>query len=260
MELARERMVNERLQEANRRLEEANKLKDEFLANTSHELRTPLTAILGFTSIMKDETDGHHREFLELISSNGERLLITVNSLLDLARIRAGAVTLNITKIDVAKQVRDVVHLLSPLAQQRNLAFTLHLHEDPLFAYLDPHYLDRVLYNVIGNALKFTRKGRVEVDVRREGEMVEVQVLDTGVGISEDFMPHLFEEFQQESTGFGRSHEGSGLGLAITSHLVHLMEGEILVDSTKGIGSIFTIRLPHHMTADVTPEQVDSPV
>ncbi len=260
-ELARERMVNERLQEVNLRLQEANesllqanRLKDEFLANTSHELRTPLTAILGFTSIMRDEAEGQHREFLDLISSNGERLLTTVNSLLDLARIRAGMITLSNEVTNVNTQVVNVVRLLSPLAKQKNLIFTLTVKDDPLYARLDPHYLDRILYNIIGNAIKFTEEGRVEVEVGLEDAMVVVQVLDTGVGISEAFMPELFVEFQQESTGFGRSHEGSGLGLAITSHLVNLMGGEIDVESTKGAGSIFTVRLPQNYGESVEEE------
>ena len=250
-ELARERVVNERLQQANQRLQEANeslkqanKLKDEFLANTSHELRTPLTAILGFTSVLQEEVEGEHYEFLELINANGKRLLLTVNSLLDLAKIRAGMVQLRLERVDAAAQVFEVARALEPLAQEKGLSLVVHRPPDPITAMLDAHYFDRILYNIIGNAIKFTDEGSVAVQVTSDGETLHISVQDTGIGISDDFMPHLFKEFKQESTGLGRLHEGSGLGLAITAHLIELMDGSITVESTKDVGSTFRLALP----------------
>ncbi|NBC16887.1 MAG: histidine kinase [Bacteroidetes bacterium] len=245
-ELALERRLNARLKEANERLREANKLKDEFLANTSHELRTPLTAILGFTSVLQEELEGEHGEFLGLINANGQRLLHTVNSLLDLAKIRAGIVTLSSEKVDAAGQVMEMGRMLQPLAQEKDLYLTVDDPGIPVFARLDPHYFDRILYNLIGNAIKFTDEGGVTVEVNYDDEHLHVSVRDTGVGIDDTFIPHLFEAFKQESSGLGRLHEGSGLGLAITAHLIELMEGTIDVESHKGEGSVFTVTLPRN--------------
>lgn len=250
-ELARERHINERLQQANGRLQEANesltqvnKLKDEFLANTSHELRTPLTAILGFSSILKEELSGEYDELIDPIESNGQRLLLTVNSLLDIAKLRSGMMEVQRTYVDMGEKVAEIMRLLTPLARQKNLPIELQRPSKPVSANLDPRYLDRILYNIIGNAIKFTEEGQVQVVVEQKGGSAVIRVIDTGVGIEEAFIPHIFDEFKQESTGLSRSFEGSGLGLAITSRLVNLMGGTIEVESQKGIGSTFTVSFP----------------
>ncbi len=250
-ELARERVLNERLQQANQRLQQANqslvqadKLKDEFLANTSHELRTPITAILGFTAILKEEAPEKYHEFLDIIDENGTRLLHTVNSVLDFARLRAGMMELKLETVDVSARTDEVMRLLSALAVQKGITLELAGQEQPLYARLDSDYYGRILYNLIGNAIKFTDTGGVTVALGQEGEQIYIRVIDTGIGIEEAFLPNLFKEFSQESTGLARSHEGSGLGLAITAKLVRLMGGEISVTSTKGKGSVFTVTFP----------------
>ena len=240
-ELARERVVNERLQQLNDELHQANKLKDEFLATTSHELRTPLTAILGFTSILREELPEHHHEFLFLIDDSGKRLLHTLNALLDLAKLRSGMMALQRETIDVTHRARKVVRLLTPLARDKGLTLKLSPPKHPVFALLDGYGLERILYNLVGNAIKFTEKGGVEVAVEQEEAWVHIHVRDTGIGIEADFLPNLFTEFQQESSGLARSHQGSGLGLAITARLVELLDGKIDVASKKGEGSTFTV-------------------
>lgn len=248
IQLARERIANERLQQANARLQEANdrlneadRIKDEFLTNTSHELRTPITAILGFTSVLKEELPEQYHEFLEIIDENGHRLLHTVNSLLDIAKLKAGAVSLNREVVNVASQCSAVIRFLSPLAERKGLWLELVQPEQPVYARLDSPSFDRILQNLIGNAIKFTEEGGVTVRIDTEEKRVRVQVIDTGIGIDEEFLPHLFQEFRQASTGLSRSYEGSGLGLAISARLVNLMEGTIHVESYKGRGSTFTI-------------------
>ncbi|MGI9175718.1 MAG: ATP-binding protein [Rhodothermales bacterium] len=240
-ELARERVVNERLQELNDELHQANKLKDEFLATTSHELRTPLTAILGFTSILREELPEHYHEFLFLIDDSGKRLLHTLSSLLDLAKLRSGMMALQPETIDVAHRVRKVVHLLTPLAREKQLTLKLSPPKHPVVASLDGYGLERILYNLVGNAIKFTEEGGVEVKVEQQDGWVHIHVRDTGIGIDADFRPSLFTEFQQESSGLARSHQGSGLGLAVTARLVELLDGKIDVQSEKGEGSTFTV-------------------
>ncbi|MFQ5568679.1 MAG: ATP-binding protein [Rhodothermales bacterium] len=250
-ELARERVINERLQQANKRLQEANeglvqvnRLKDEFLATTSHELRTPLTAILGFTSILQEELPEDYLEFLDPIESNGQRLLHTVNALLELAKLRAGMLELRRERIHIGDQIDEVIRLLRPLAEQKQIALDLVHPLQPVYVNLDRRFLEQVFYNLVGNAIKFTEKGAVRVTVEQEGEEVAICVEDTGIGIDESFIPHLFDEFKQESTGLARSHEGSGLGLAITARLIAIMEGRIDVKSQKGVGSVFKVTFP----------------
>ena len=250
-ELARERIVNERLQQANRRLQEANdsltkvnKLKDEFLATTSHELRTPLTAILGFTSVLQEELPPHYMELLDPIKSNGQRLLQTVNSLLELAKLRAGMMEIRREVIDVGVLAKEVNRLLAPLAFQKDLLLEFIPSPQPQLVHLDRRFLERILNNLVGNAIKFTEEGTVSVTVEGKEDRVFIGIADTGIGIAESFVPHLFDEFKQESSGLSRSYEGSGLGLSITARLVELMDGTIAVESEKGQGSVFTVSFP----------------
>jgi len=251
-ELERERSVNKRLQEANESLRQANKLKDEFLANTSHELRTPLTAILGFSAVLKDELPETLHELLDPIESNGQRLLNTLNSLLDFAQLRAGMMEVNLQPINPVEEVTETLRLLMPLARQRKLALEITAPSEPLMAILDRQYFERVLTNLIGNAIKFTDKGGVHVVVEQVDGRIYVHIRDTGIGIDENFLPYLFDAFKQESTGLARLHEGNGLGLAITAQLVELMRGRIEVQSKKGEGSVFTISFALH-TLPATP-------
>jgi signal transduction histidine kinase/ligand-binding sensor domain-containing protein len=256
-ELERERSVNERLQESYNRLQEANqsllqadKLKDEFLANTSHELRTPLTAILGFASILKDEVEGEHQEFMGMIEENGKRLLHTLNSLLDLAKLRVGMMETDMQPLDVTTRVHEVAKLMMPLARRKNIDLDVRAPSSAVFALLDANCVERVLYNLVGNAIKFTDEGSVTILVEESGDDVVISVRDTGIGIDEQFIPQLFNEFRQESAGLTREHEGSGLGLAITNRLVQLMNGTIAVTSEKGVGSVFVVRFPQYHRND----------
>lgn len=255
-ELAKEREVNERLNDLNRRLQQANesllqadRLKDEFLANTSHELRTPLTGILGCAAILREEVTEEQTEFIDMIDENGQRLLHTLDSLLDLARLRAGLMDLQNKDIDVGEKAFAVARSYLPELEKKAVELDVHIDGD-LTAWLDEHCLECVLNHLIGNAVKFTDVGRIDVSIRRDAANVVVSVADTGIGIDEEFLPFLFDEFKQESTGLTRSHEGNGLGLAVTARLVDLMGGEIEVESQKGVGSTFTATLPLRNNAE----------
>ncbi|MBO6576228.1 MAG: HAMP domain-containing histidine kinase [Rhodothermales bacterium] len=227
-------------------------LKTAFLANMSHELRMPLASIIGFAQLIRDGLDDHEfREFAESIISGGNRLLDTINSVLDLTRLDADAVQAHSRLVEASAVGREAVGMLAALAQKKNLP--VHVEhvgtDDTVFA--DPTILRRILNNLIGNAIKFTDSGSVTVRVESDDELVQIHVIDTGRGINQEFLPELFDEFTQESSGFDRSHEGSGLGLAITKRLCRLIGGRIDVDSEKGVGSTFTVTLPH---AEEDPE------
>ena len=230
--------------EAKERAEELAELKSAFLTNMSHEFRTPLTGILGFANTLAHELDDFHREFAELIEQNAHRLLDTLNGVLDLARLESGTVEAQVQATNLVEETDTVMRLLTPLAEGRGLTLCATYDLEQTVAHIDPLFFNRVLTNLVGNAIKFTEEGFITVRLRDHNHEIVLEVEDTGIGISETFLPFLFDEFRQESMGLSRSHEGSGLGLAITQRLVRAMSGTIGVRSTRGEGSTFTVRLP----------------
>ncbi|HYE96723.1 MAG TPA: PAS domain-containing sensor histidine kinase [Rubricoccaceae bacterium] len=230
--------------EAKREAIEMARLKSAFLANMSHEIRTPLTAIIGFAEVLRDEVGPEHREFAATIEHGGKRLLGTLNSVLDLARLDAGREQLHPEVVDVVKEVRQALTLFARLAKEKDLALGFFANVPTLPASLDPSALDRVLTNLVGNAIKFTDRGGVRVCLETHGDRFRLTVQDTGIGIEPEVLPSLFTEFKQASEGLARTHEGTGLGLAITKRLVSLMGGEIRVESIPGVGSMFIVELP----------------
>jgi PAS domain S-box-containing protein len=246
--------AREEAERARREAEEMARLKTALLANMSHEIRTPLTAIIGFAEVLREEVPGEQREYAALIEHGGKRLLDTLNSVLDLARLDAGQERLRPEPLDVIEEVRACARLLQPLVRAKELAFHLHADARALPARHDRAALGRVLHNLLGNAVKFTEEGEVRVVVRSTPDAFTVQVSDTGIGIDPAFLPKLFTEFKQESDGHARSHEGTGLGLAISRRLVELMGGTITVASRKGIGTAFTVTLPRAL-----PEAAEAP-
>jgi CheY-like chemotaxis protein len=187
-----------------------------------------------------------------MIETSGKRLMDTINSILDMAKIEANRVELNPTEVIVEDEIRKVVDMLRPLAVQKGIGLRLDIHKRDISGEIDAHYFGRILTNIIGNAVKFTKEGFVAVELDRMQSLesdavadgIRVRVRDSGVGISEDFLPHIFDEFKQESSGWSRDFEGTGLGLTLSKHLVELMSGNITVESKRGEGSTFTIELP----------------
>lgn len=234
------------LRDAKEKAEEMARLKTAFLANMSHEIRTPLTSVLGYASLLAREVSQKQRRFAELIIQSGRRLMDTLNSVLSLAQLEARRVELELLEADICQEVREVVQMLHTAAEAKGLSLTFSAAPGAADtrAKLDRGAFSSVLQNLIGNAIKFTEKGGVEARVERDREHVYVHIKDTGVGIDASFLPHLFDEFRQESTGLSRSHEGNGLGLSITKRLTELLGGRIQVQSTKGHGSTFTVSFP----------------
>ena len=230
--------------EAREKMEELLKLKSAFLNNMSHELRTPLTGILGFAEILTEEIADERREFAERIVTSGVRLQDTLNSILDLAQLEGGSLELSSVRVDVGAEVRASASTYRHAAERKGLDFRIRTPESPAEAYLDRASLYRVTKSLIDNAIKFTMTGAVTIDVTADESRVYIHVHDTGIGISEAFIPHMFAEFRQESMGTARSYEGSGLGLSITKRLVELMGGCISVDSRRDEGSTFSVSFP----------------
>jgi len=229
--------------------EEMNKLKSTFLANMSHEIRTPMTAILGFATEIEDETEEvETKKFASIIQQSGERLLSTINGILDLAKIESGQYEPEFEAVSVDHTVDVVVNQLRSLARTKKLTLEVEHRAERSIVKADRYFLERVLINLIGNALKFTEQGSVcvktETRTTSEGSFAVLHVIDTGIGISKNFLPDLFKPFQQESTGYDRRFEGTGLGLSITKALVEQMDGKISVTSEVGKGSHFIVEIP----------------
>jgi PAS domain S-box-containing protein len=238
--------------DAKEHAERVSRLKSTFLTNMSHEIRTPLSGILGFASILAQEATAEQHELAMLIEKSGRRLLDTINSVLDLSMLEADSFVLHPAEMNLAREVREKVELLQPLALEKGLSLTAEVPAEPCEVVLDHACLDRILNNLIGNAIKFTPKGSVRVSVTRSAAQASVRVEDTGIGISREFMDRLFNEFEQESSGMSRLYEGSGLGLSITKRLVELMHGQIEVETAPGRGSAFTVHFPVHRA---TPDE-----
>ena len=240
------------LVQAKQQAEEVAALKSSFLANMSHEIRTPLTAIIGFADVLGEEvTDETQSEFVDLIARSGRRLMDTLNSVLDLTRLDADDTRSGVAAVDAAKLARETVEMFGPAAAEAGLGLGVSAPAS-LEALADEASLGRVLHNLIGNAIKFTDAGRVTLEVREADGQVAVVVRDTGIGIDPAFLPRVFGEFEQESTGHGRRYEGVGLGLALSRQLVERMGGTISVESTKGVGTAFTVTLPSGAPSDDT--------
>jgi signal transduction histidine kinase len=210
----------------------------------SHEIRTPLTAILGYAQVLSREVSDEQGEFVRHIETGGKRLLETLNSVLELSRLESEDMRLREQPVDLSKTAQQVVDSFQPMAQAKGLSLEFDADPERMLVLGQEEAVERLLRSIVSNAIKFTDTGSVVVHVGRESDQVYVDVSDTGVGISESFMPFLFEAFKQESSGISRSYEGGGLGLTIAQRLVELMNGKISVQSEKGVGSTFLISFP----------------
>jgi signal transduction histidine kinase len=242
------RLFNE-IQDKSRQLEIANKHKSEFLANMSHELRTPLNAIIGFSEALIEkmfgEMNAKQEDYLKDIHSSGRHLLSLINDILDLSKIEAGRMELEVSEFHLPTALQNAMTLVRERAQTHGIA--LKSRVDPKLAEIraDERKFKQILLNLLSNAVKFTPDGgRVEVDARRNGTTVEVSVKDNGVGIAKADQEAVFEEFRQVGRDYTTKQEGTGLGLTLTRRFVELHGGKIWLKSAPGKGSTFTFSLP----------------
>ncbi len=231
---------------AKKEAEEMNKLKSSFLANMSHELRTPLVGILGFAELLQEDLQNpENKDMVNTILLSGQRLLQTLNSILDLSKIEANKMEINKTVIDVPETVRSSVKLFREFAAKRGLYLHTKISEDIIRCIADERLLVQVMNNLVSNAIKYTKDGGVTVKastiVQNSKHMVKISVSDTGIGIAQQDFDLIFKEFRQVSEGFSRKYEGAGLGLTITKKFIELMGGSISVESEPGKGSTFSI-------------------
>jgi signal transduction histidine kinase/ActR/RegA family two-component response regulator len=252
--------------------EAANRAKSAFLANMSHELRTPLNAIIGFSEMMQEEAEeeGATSRIADLgkVVTAGRHLLSLVNNVLDLSKVEAGRMELDVTSFDIAREAKDVLSTCEQLASTRHNVLSLEAQPDLGLVHLDRTKVHQVLMNLVGNACKFTEYGRIDVTLSREAgdirDWIVLRVRDSGIGMTEEQRGKLFADFSQGDASTTRKYGGTGLGLAITRRLCHLMGGTISVRSQPDLGSTFTVRLPREITGaqhlvDSTPLDLPAP-
>jgi CheY-like chemotaxis protein len=226
----------------------ADRLKSTFVANMSHEIRTPLNSVLALSQLLRDGTAGpltpDQSKYLEIITRNGRTLLRLIDDILDLSRIESGHLQVDTQDVDLGPQIAAIVEALSPLAMAKELDAIVKLPDDLPLVRCDVDRLRQILTNLIGNAIKFTDSGAVRVTAEAYAVAVAVHVTDTGIGIPQAELGHVFEEFVQVDQTLARRQGGAGLGLAIASRLARLMGGDITASSVVGSGSRFTLTLP----------------
>ncbi len=236
-----------------------DKVKDEFIANTSHELRTPLSGILGITGAMLKGSDGklneRQRQNLSIIESSSRRLANLVNDILDFSKIKNGDIQLNIHPIRIRGMITTIADVFRQLNLKKELDVIVELPKELPPVMADENRVAQIFYNLIGNAVKFTRSGYVMISSKQNGGMLEFCISDTGIGIPKDKLDDIFHSFEQVDSSLTRTYGGTGLGLPISKHLVELQGGTIRVESTEGIGSHFYFSLP--LAGSDTPEEED---
>ena len=239
---------NARLQWQSQELEKANRLKSEFLASMSHELRTPINALIGYTALILDKIYGdvndRQVEALQRIHASAQHLLVLINDILDLAKIEAGRMPLHLEDVDLRHILLEVTSQIEPLFRKKGLTFSWSLTPKNVPMRTDRTKVKQIMLNLLSNAVKFTHRGSVVVKAEAGKATVSISVTDTGIGIAEEHLAAIWEDFRQVDQSSTREFGGTGLGLSITKKLVEALGGHADLRSTLGEGSTFTITLP----------------
>jgi PAS domain S-box-containing protein len=245
------------LLQARREAEAASKAKSVFLANMSHELRTPLNAILGFSRIVRRKgaktLPQRQLENLDKVLVSAEHLLGLINAVLDIAKIEAGRMDVQPSTFDPAVLVEVCATTVQPMVKAR-VRLVRQIEQDLPQAYSDQDKLKQILLNLLSNAAKFTHEGQITLGAHRRGEMLVVDVIDTGIGIPQEALERIFEEFQQADASTTRRYGGTGLGLSISRKLARLLGGDLMATSVEGVGSTFTLTIPLHYSGPLADD------
>ncbi|NJN46711.1 MAG: response regulator [Candidatus Competibacteraceae bacterium] len=251
--------TNQELASQAKQLKRMDRLKDNFLTNTSHELKTPLNGIIGLTQSLRDQGQSHlqQRHYLSLINHSARRLYNLVNDILDFSRIRHQDIKLNLKPLDLSSLVDLILITVKPLVGDKLIELNNHVAPNIPQVFADEDRVQQILFNLIGNAIKFTDHGAVTVTALAEGELIRVLVKDTGIGIPKEEQSHIFEAFSQANRPKADTYGGTGLGLSIAKQLVELHGGTMQVESSEKPGAVFSFTLPVypklHQSQDFMP-------
>jgi len=252
---------NRQLEWQREELERAYRLKSQFLASMSHELRTPINALLGYTSLMRDQIYGElnqrQEEALSRMYTASQHLLELVNDILDLAKIEAGKMPVHIEPVNVGLIVREVSQTIEPMVRRKDLEYVVEMEDDLPTIRTDRTKVKQIILNLLSNAVKFTHEGQIAVRTRSADGGIVVEVTDTGIGIRDADIAKIFEDFRQVDQSSTREYGGTGLGLSITKKLLHLLGGAVRVESGFGQGSTFTVWLPRESTELLVDDEMD---
>jgi signal transduction histidine kinase/CheY-like chemotaxis protein/HAMP domain-containing protein len=231
-----------------KQLDEANQLKSAFLSNMSHELRTPLNSVIALSGVLnrrlKNQISEDEYSYLDIIEKNGKNLLSLINDILDLSRIESGKEEISLSVFSVQDLMKSVVDSLSIIAKEKGIALINQVGADLPPIVSDSSKVNHILQNIISNAVKFTEAGAVEISAELSDGKMKIRIKDSGIGISKDELPHIFDEFRQADGRSSRKYGGTGLGLAIAKKYIQFLQGSIEVRSQQGAGSVFVVTLP----------------
>ena len=245
------KQVHEDLIKANIEAETSNRLKSSFLANISHEIRTPLNSVVGFSNLLlsNDLTNEAKEEYIEHINHNSEKLLQIIGDIIDLSRLESSQIEITYEEASVNEIVNEIVGEARKVIKRNEKSIILNvknlLEENGDLVFTDKVWLKRVLNHLMDNAVKFTLEGSIQLSYSRENENLVFRIRDTGIGINEENLGHIFEEFRQEINGHHRPFEGLGVGLTLAKEVIERMGGKIYVQSEKGVGSEFSFSVPY---------------
>ena len=241
--------IEQSLVKAKEKAEESDRLKSAFLANVSHEIRTPMNAILGFLSLLREPmlNEGQRSEYIEIVNKSGQRLLDTINDIMELSKIEAGQVEVQREEVNLSELMMDQYNLFLPQVREKGLSFRKSEKIPSTLPKIvtDRHKLEGIMINLINNAIKFTNTGVVEFGNFLQDDEIVFYVKDTGIGIPHDKQEAVFERFVQADLGLARKHEGTGLGLSIVRAYLDLLHGRIWLESEPGNGTTFYFAIPH---------------
>lgn len=248
-DMTEKREFEERLEVARGRAKEMARIRNSILTNMTHEVRTPLTVILGFTSVLRSGVDPAYERFTYLIERSSRRLLLMLDTILDLAQLEGGTLDAVGSPYNAGEAIEMAIDALRPLLHEKQVDLQIDLPREPIYLQMNNELFTHVINNLLDNAAKFTEEGEIRIALEHAGEGVRLVVEDTGVGIEPEFLPNVFDEFAQESTGLDRTYQGPGLGMAVTKRILDELGGTIDVSNREGGGTRFIVEFPAALCA-----------
>ncbi len=249
-DIAERKKAEAELKAAYEKAKESDRLKSAFLANMSHEIRTPMNGIMGFAELLKEPglTEDEMQEYISIIETSGKRMLNTINDLIDISKIEAGQMEINLSKININKQTKYIITFFKHEAEKKDIKISLNnqLPDKKAIINTDREKLIAVMTNLVKNAIKYTHKGSIELGYNKKGKFLEFYVKDTGIGIPKDNRNLIYDRFVRSDIDDKEAYEGSGLGLSISKAYVEMLGGKIWVESEKGKGSVFYFTIPYN--------------